>query len=243
MTSQAIVSYFWCSQTFSIFTQYMSVSHGYSTIGGIEWWLWRRQKGEDSLTSTRRINGLWRCPLIDINVSEYGLPCNGCTRAMNAQQKKTSGCASNSLAHEDLGQFEEAHHWNIQAKFYNEKFPLVYESDKTRDSLSWKLWCYFEAQLWKKDSNIVPSLFFSHFFGPSFFFLWPFFGQCSIEWWSSHFYLFATQWLQLDTRTEYDSIWMPPAVYRDMQWTKSDMYERIMNGGFATNTMSTTWSC
>ena len=37
MTSQAIVSYFWCSQTFSIFTQYMSVSHGYSTMGGIEY--------------------------------------------------------------------------------------------------------------------------------------------------------------------------------------------------------------
>ena len=36
---------------------------------------------------------------------------------MNAQQKKTSRCASNLLAHEDLGQFEEAH---IQAKFYNE---------------------------------------------------------------------------------------------------------------------------
>ena len=26
---------------------------------------------------------------------------------------------------------------------------------------------------------------------------------------------------------------MPPAVYQDMQWIKSDMYERIMNGGFA----------
>ena len=26
----------------------MSVSHGHNTIGGIEWWLWRRQKGEDS---------------------------------------------------------------------------------------------------------------------------------------------------------------------------------------------------
>ena len=51
---------------------------------------------------------------------------------MKAQQKKLSGCASNFLTHEDLGQFEEAHHWNIQAKFYNEKFPLVYESDKTR---------------------------------------------------------------------------------------------------------------
>ena len=32
-------------KTFSIFTQYMSVSHGHSTICGIEWWLRRRQKG------------------------------------------------------------------------------------------------------------------------------------------------------------------------------------------------------
>ena len=99
----------------------------------------------------------------------------------------------------------------------------------------------------KKDSNIVPSLFFSLFLG-LLLFLWPFsffphLGQFSRKWWSSHFYLFTTQWLQLDTITKYDSIWMPPAVYWDMQWTKSDMYERIMNGGFATNTMSTTWSC
>ena len=51
-------------------------------------------------------------------------------------QKKLSGCASNSLAHEYLGHFEEAHHWNIQAQvWYNEKFPLVYESDNSRDSL------------------------------------------------------------------------------------------------------------
>ena len=54
---------------------------------------------------------------------------------MKAQQMKLSGCASNLLAHEDLGHFEEAHHWNIQAKFYNEKFPLVYESDSIGDSL------------------------------------------------------------------------------------------------------------
>ena len=47
--------------------------------------------------------------------------------------KETSGCASNLLAHEDLGQFEEAHHWNIQAKFYNVKFALVYESDNISD--------------------------------------------------------------------------------------------------------------
>ena len=49
---------------------------------------------------------------------------------MKAQQKELSGCASNFLAHEDLGALEEAHCWNIQAKFYNEKFPLVYESEK-----------------------------------------------------------------------------------------------------------------
>ena len=55
---------------------------------------------------------------------------------MKAHQKKLSGCASNLLSHEDLGNFEEARHWNIQAKLYNEKFPLVYESDKMRDSLS-----------------------------------------------------------------------------------------------------------
>ena len=54
-------------------------------------------------------------------------------------QKETKWCASNSLAHEDLGQFEEVHHWNIQATFYNVKFPLVYESDIIGDSLSMKI--------------------------------------------------------------------------------------------------------
>ena len=63
---------------------------------------------------------------------------NGCTRAISVRKlkKELSGCASNLLAHEYLGKFEEAHHWKIQAKFYNEKFPLVYESDKIGDSLS-----------------------------------------------------------------------------------------------------------
>ena len=42
-------------------------------------------------------------PINSCQHEEQGLPCNGCTRAMYAQQKKTSGCASNSLAHEDLG--------------------------------------------------------------------------------------------------------------------------------------------
>ena len=75
--------------------------------------------------------------------------------------------------------FEEAHCWNIQAKFYNEKFPLAYECDKIRDSLSWRSWCYFEAQVWKR----IVAL--SLFFGPSLFlfglslFFFLFSGQCS----------------------------------------------------------------
>jgi len=47
------------------------------------WCCGEDKKEEDSLTSTRRINGLWRFPSIDINVSEYGLPCNGFTRAIS----------------------------------------------------------------------------------------------------------------------------------------------------------------
>ena len=47
----------------------MSASHGYSTIGGIAYddgGYVRRQKGE-SLTLTRLINELGRCPSIDVN--------------------------------------------------------------------------------------------------------------------------------------------------------------------------------
>ena len=29
--------------------------------------VWRRQKKEESLMLTRLINGLWRCPSIDVN--------------------------------------------------------------------------------------------------------------------------------------------------------------------------------
>ena len=108
MTSQSIVSYFSNLKLFSTFTQYMSVSHGYSTMGGIEYnegVMWRRHKGE-SLTSMRLINGLGRCPSIDVNARSRD--CHA-TDALELQmyesssKKKLSGCASNLLAHEDLG--------------------------------------------------------------------------------------------------------------------------------------------
>ena len=65
--SQAIFFTLLLSQTFSTLTQYMSVSHGHSTIGGIEYGGRGEDKKEgDSLTSTKRINGLWRCPSIGL---------------------------------------------------------------------------------------------------------------------------------------------------------------------------------
>ena len=49
----------------------MSMAHRYRTIGGIEYdgggCVEKTKRGE-SLTSTRLINGLWRCPSIDVNV-------------------------------------------------------------------------------------------------------------------------------------------------------------------------------
>ena len=51
------------------------------------------------------------CHATDAHMS-YGKLSNGTSRG-----------ASNSLAHEDLELLEEAHHWNIQAKFYSVKVP------------------------------------------------------------------------------------------------------------------------
>ena len=48
----------------------MSVSHGYSTIGGLEGGYEEETKEGESLTSTRQVNGLWRCPSIDTIASE-----------------------------------------------------------------------------------------------------------------------------------------------------------------------------
>ena len=83
------------SQYFSTFTQYMSVSHGYSTMGGIECGgrdRWGEVKKEDSLTLTWLINGLWRCPPIGVNMRSRDCHATDALELrMNAQQKKTSG--------------------------------------------------------------------------------------------------------------------------------------------------------
>ena len=92
---------------------------------------------------------------------------------MKAQQKKLSGCASNLLAHEDLGHIEEAHRRNIQAKFYNEKFPLIWKWQHKRLTI-WRTLCYVEAQVWKRIVTLSPFLFSSFLIGLSFFGLYFF---------------------------------------------------------------------
>ena len=64
----------------------MSASHGYSTIGGIEYddggWVEKTKKGE-SLISTQLINRLWRCPSIDDNVRSRDCHATDALRAIS----------------------------------------------------------------------------------------------------------------------------------------------------------------
>ena len=122
-----------------------------------------------------------------MNSQKNRFPCNGCTRAINVWnliKNKLSVCASNFPAHEDLGHFEEAHHWNIQAKFYNEKFPLLYEVTTYETLYHEDHGATLKHKCGKRDSSIVPSLFFSHFiiffFSFSFLFFFFFFFGLSI---------------------------------------------------------------
>src|SRR3989337_3978355 len=74
--------------------------------------------------------------------------------------------------------FEEAHHRNIQSKFYNEKCPLVYESDKIGDSLHEKHGATLKHKCGKRIVTLPLlsfSLFFVFFFilgSLAFFFIW-----------------------------------------------------------------------
>ena len=64
----------------------MSASHAYNTTGGIEYddrgCVEKTKKGE-SLTSTRLINGLWRCPSIDVNARSRDCHATDALRAIS----------------------------------------------------------------------------------------------------------------------------------------------------------------
>ena len=77
-------------------------------MGGIEYnegGLWGEDKKGESLTSTRLINCVWRCPSIDVNARSRDCHATDALELYmyESSTKETSGCASNLLAHEDLG--------------------------------------------------------------------------------------------------------------------------------------------
>ena len=128
---------------------------------------------------------------------------------------------------------EEAHCWNIQAKFYNKNFPLVYESDKTKDSLSWRLWCYFEAQEWQRIvalSLLSFSLIF--LFGPSLFFMASFFfsffcPESHPDLWGNHsiHHPFLTWYNALENDDHHTSIYLQLNDYNSILEQKMTLYE------------------
>ena len=64
----------------------MSASHGYSTIGGIQYdggGLYGEDKKGESLTSMQLINGLWRCPSIDVNARSRDCHATDALRAIS----------------------------------------------------------------------------------------------------------------------------------------------------------------
>ena len=111
---------------------------------------------------------------------------------------------------------EEAHCWNIQAKFYNENFPLVHESDKIRDSLSWRLWCYFEAQVWQRIVALsllsFSLIYFFLFLGLLFFMAFLFF-------------LFLTWDNALENDDHHTSIYLQLNDYNSILEQKITLYE------------------
>ena len=118
------------------------------------------------------------------------------------------------------------------------------------DSLSWRMWCYFETQVWKRIVTLsLLSFSLIFLFGPFSFFMASFFPFFSIfrpeshpDLWGNHsvhhpfltwdkalIMMIITLLFTYNSilRIKYDSMWMPPAVYRDMQRIKSDMYEKL----------------
>ena len=130
----------------------MRASHGHNTMGGIEYddgGCARIQKGE-SLTMTRLINGLWRCPSIYVNMRSRDCHAMDALRAISVWKLKLETkwvCIQLACSRRPRA-LEEAHCWNIQSKFYNEKFPLVYESDNIWDSLYEKHGATLKHNIW-----------------------------------------------------------------------------------------------
>ena len=101
---------------------------------------------------------------------------------MKAQQKKLVGVHPTCLLTKTQGNFEEAHHWNIQAKFYNENSHqhMVVTNRETLNHEEHG--AIMKHKCGKRQQDCPFSLFLSYFlFGPfSSLFLWPLF-FCKVQ--------------------------------------------------------------
>ena len=134
-------------------------------------------------------------------------------KCMKAQQKKLSGCASNLLAHEDLGHLRKPI-VGIYKPSSIMKNSHQYMKVTTQETLYHEdHGATLKHKCGKKDSSIAPfylfSLFWAFFFSLAFLFFW----DNALLNDDHHTFIY----LQLDFKTRYDSIQMPPAVYQDMQ--------------------------
>ena len=106
-------------------------------------------------------------------------------KCKKAQQKKLSGCASNLLAHEDLGHLRKPIVGIYKASSTMRNSHQYMKMTKQETLYHKDHGATLKHKCGKKDSSIVPFYFlflFFFLFGP--FFIWPFFfylGQCSIN--------------------------------------------------------------
>ena len=130
---------------------------------------------------------------------------------MKAQQKKLSGCASNLLAHEDLGHLRRPI-VGIYKPSSIMKIPTsIWKWQNKRLSIM-KIMVLLWSTSVAKDSNIVPSLFFSHFFGPSLFY-------------GLSLFLFLTWDNALENGDHHTSIYLQLNGYNSILEQKMTLYE------------------
>src|ERR1044072_6546081 len=88
---------------------------------------------------------------------------------MESSPRELVGVHLTCLLKKTYSSFEEAHHWNIQAKFYSVKDPHI-AICMMMISMEYKGYRikYYRGSL-KRNSSVPPSLFFSFFV----FFWWP----------------------------------------------------------------------
>ena len=101
----------------------------------------------------------------------------------------TSGVHPTCLLKKTQSSFEEAHHWNIPAKFYSVRIPTQLCMNDMKISMKYKQ--YFGARVWifQNEQQCCPLLSFYFFF--SFFFLFFYFFGLNGSFYLSLFFLFG----------------------------------------------------